>query len=122
MSGTLNARQKKFAELYAASGNATQAAIGAGYSVKTAPTNSDKLLKNTKVRAYLEELTKSAESSRIATITELREFWTATLREGDNDYKDRLKASELLGKSMGAFLERREHSGGLQIEVVYGDE
>ena len=122
MSSKLNARQKKFAELYAASGNAAQSAIGAGYSSKTANHSVRQLLGNIGIQKYLEELTKVAEDGRIATITELREFWTATLREGDNDYKDRLKASELLGKSMGAFLERREHSGGLQIEVVYGDE
>ena len=45
-------------------------------------------------------------------MAELREWWTRVLRgdelDGENApaMKDRLKASDLLGKSQGAFLER----------------
>ena len=118
----LNPRQKKFAELYAATGNATQSAIGAGYSPKSAGVNADKLLKNTNIQAYLRTMTEADRASRIATVEELREFWTATLRDGGHEMKDRLKASDMLGKSLGVFIEKREHSGGMKIEVVYGDE
>lgn len=118
----LNPRQKKFAELYAATGNATQSAIGAGYSRKTAESIGARLLRNVKVADCLASLTAEAEKSRIATVEELREFWTATLRDGGHEMKDRLKASDMLGKSLGVFIEKREHSGGMKIEVVYGDE
>ena len=118
----LNPRQKKFAELYAATGNALQSAIGAGYSPQHAQRNAHKFLENIGIRAYLRTMTEADRASRIATVEELREFWTATLRDGGHEMKDRLKASDMLGKSLGVFIEKREHSGGLKIQVVYGDE
>ncbi|MDO5375702.1 MAG: terminase small subunit [Staphylococcus rostri] len=53
---SLNVRQQKFAEEYVKTGNATKSAIKAGYSEKTAATNSTKLLNNTKVSDYIEGL------------------------------------------------------------------
>ena len=40
-------KQKRFADEYIISGNATEAAVKAGYSSKYANTNTSKLLKNT---------------------------------------------------------------------------
>lgn len=51
----LTAKQQKFADEYLIDLNATQAAIRAGYSPRSAGTNADKLLKNTKIRAYIDE-------------------------------------------------------------------
>ena len=42
MRDKLNARQKKFAEYYAQSGNAAESAVKAGYSAKYANTNASK--------------------------------------------------------------------------------
>ena len=120
----LTPRQKKFAEHYAASGNATEAARLAGYkgSDNQLAVQGAENLRKPKIAAYLEALTAQASVARIATVEELREFWTATLRDGGHEMKDRLKASDMLGKSLGVFIEKREHSGGLKIQVVYGDE
>lgn len=52
----LNIKQQKFVEEYVITGNATKAAIKAGYSEKTAATNSTKLLNNTKIAKYIEGL------------------------------------------------------------------
>lgn len=52
----LNIKQQKFVEEYVITGNATKAAIKAGYSEKTAATNSTKLLNNTKIAEYIEGL------------------------------------------------------------------
>ena len=49
----LTAKQRLFADEYIKSGNATQSAIKAGYSDKYVATNTDKLLKNTKLKAYI---------------------------------------------------------------------
>ena len=57
----LNARQKAFCEYYVASGNATDAAIKAGYKEKYAGVNADKLLKNTNIQKYIEELQEKVE-------------------------------------------------------------
>lgn len=46
--------------------------------------------------------------ARQAGIDEIRRFWAATMRDDAADLKDRLKASELAARSMGAFVERRE--------------
>jgi len=112
----LNERQRKFAELYAASGNATQSAIGAGYSPNSAGTNADKLLKNTNLREYLAQLSRTTQSSRIATRDERQQFWTSVLRgeahQGEVPrFADRLKASELLGKAQADFVDRHEVTG-----------
>lgn len=80
------------------------------------------MLENVEVYRHLKELTAEVESTRIATVVELREFWTSTFREDNNDFKDRLKASELLGKSLGTFIEKRQQSGRVVVEVVYSDD
>lgn len=51
----LNAMQTRFVEEYLVSLNATQAAINAGYSERTANQQASRLLANVKVRAILEE-------------------------------------------------------------------
>lgn len=115
----LNERQKRWAEHYAASGNALQSAIAAGYSKASARSQSDRMLKNAEVQAYLLTLTETASEARIANVAELREFWTATMRGPEQDMKDRLKSSELLGKSMGLFVDKREVSGSVDLGVKY---
>ena len=54
----LSIKQKRFADEYIISGNATQSAIIAGYSKKYAATNTDKLLKNTNIKNYIDETSK----------------------------------------------------------------
>ena len=102
----LTAKQQKFVEHYAACGNATEAARLAGYSAKYTRENASKLLQNTTIQAALAALTKKVSSARIATAQERQEFWTAVMRGefGDEaEMKDRLKASELLGKTQTDF-------------------
>lgn len=52
----LTPKQKAFADEYMICGNATEAARRAGYSEKYAGCNADKLLKNTKITAYMSEV------------------------------------------------------------------
>ena len=58
MNNKLTARQKKFAEYYVQSGNATESAIKAGYSKKYVNTNVLKLLQNTTILQYIKEISK----------------------------------------------------------------
>ncbi|RAK21128.1 phage terminase small subunit [Anoxybacillus vitaminiphilus] len=51
----LTEKQKRFVEEYLIDLNGTQAAIRAGYSPKTAAEQASRLLKNVKVRAYIDE-------------------------------------------------------------------
>lgn len=76
----LNERQKAFADYFLKLGNATEAAISAGYKPKYAGTNADKLLKNTKIQEYIEERRKQVESERIASIEEVMRFYSSVMR------------------------------------------
>lgn len=49
----LNQRQKLFASEYIKLGNATQAAINAGYSKKTASSQSERLLRNVEIKSFI---------------------------------------------------------------------
>jgi phage terminase small subunit len=108
----LTARQRAFAEAYARRGVAERAAIEAGYEKKAARQQGSRLLTNRNVKNYLKELAAATQRDTIATLAELRELWTniarATVRGKPPPWKDRLKATELLGKSIGAFVERLE--------------
>lgn len=97
----LNEKQKAFCEHYASCLNATEAAKRAGYSSKTAYSQGQRLLKNVEVSNYLKELAKTAKSSRVATIAEVLEFFTETMRNKTLMPKDRLKAAELLKEAIG---------------------
>ena len=100
----LTAKQQRFVSAY--SGNATRAAIEAGYGEKWAASNIDKLLKNTEIQAAIQNREKERTDSMIATREERQQFWTAILRDPETELRDRLRASELLGRSEGDFLER----------------
>ncbi|UZW83595.1 terminase small subunit [Staphylococcus lugdunensis] len=83
----LNIKQQKFAEEYIQTGNATKAAIKAGYSKKTAATNSTKLLKNTNVAEYIEGMREEMMNDTILTGQEvlyrLSQIATAQVTERD---------------------------------------
>ena len=100
----LTVRQQRFVEAY--NGNATQAMIDAGFSKKSAASNVDKILKNTEIQAAIQNREKERNSAAIATREERQTFWTAIMRDDEVDLRDRLRASELLGKSEGDFLEK----------------
>ena len=101
---TLTVKQQRFVEAY--SGNATQAMIAAGYSERSAASNVDKILKNTEIQAAIQNREKDRNSAAIATREERQTFWTSVLRDPETDLRDRLRASELLGRSEGDFLEK----------------
>lgn len=102
----MNQRRRAFCEAYLASGNAAQAAREAGYSERTARSIGQRLLTFADVQDYLEQRNEEISKANTADIEEIREFWTATMRNTSEKTGDRLKASELLAKTYGAFLER----------------
>ena len=109
----LTPRQKKFCDEYMLCGNATQAAIRAGYSDKYAGQNADKLLKNTNVREYLDCFQKKVEQKAIKSVEEVQQWWSAIMDDAEEATKNRLKASELLVKSKGGFMDNLQVKGSL---------
>ena len=106
-------KQKAWADLYAKSGNGTQAAREAGYKGNDATLKEvgrENLLKPA-LAAYLSTLTSPGTNSRIADATERQEFWSSVIRDKDEVMAMRLKASELLGKRQGDFVDRLALTG-----------
>lgn len=128
----MNARQKKFCDEYLIDCNATQAAIRAGYSPKTARyasqwINAENLQKPTskyipELREYIEQQLERIHNEKTADAQEVLEYLTAVMRgehteqtlqligEGvqkiadiDVSAKERIKAAELIGKRYGMF-------------------
>lgn len=99
---------KQFAIFYTgeAKANAVEAARLAGYSEKYARKFGHKLLVRDDVQQYIRYINEVGlpnSKDHIATIAEIQAFWTAVFEDKTNEIKDRLRASELLAKTKGAF-------------------
>ena len=132
----LTQKQQRFVDEYIISGNATQAAIKAGYSDKYANTNANKLLQNTTIKSAIEKRNAEIKSEKTADMTEVMEYLTSVMRgeqtesvatakgvfEGvEVSAKDRIKAAELIGKRNGAWTDKKVITGDVQIDVGVGD-
>jgi phage terminase small subunit len=139
----LTVKQKAFADFYIKLGNATEAAIKAGYSEKTAYSIGNENLNKPEVKKYIEERMAQIESDRIAKAEEVLAFLSASLRgevleevvstETDEtggirpviikkqiSIKDRLKAAELLGKRYRMWTDKVE--ANIQQQIVFEGE
>lgn len=133
----LTAKQQRFVDEYLIDLNATQAAIRAGYSEKTAGAIGIENLKKPIIKIAIEERMAEKEEKTIAKQDEVLQFLTSVLRnevteqiplgigEGaqrleDKEMaaKDRLKAAELLGKRYGLFTEKLDIKGELGVTIV----
>lgn len=118
----MSPRMRKFAEEYIHCGNATEAAIRAGYAQKHANKQGSACLANPKVQELLQRMSAAARLETIATALERQEFWTRIMRNDiDASLSERMRASELLGKVQGDFLEKREEAITLTIrrEIIH---
>ena len=50
---------------------------------------------------------------------EVKEFWSELMRDEETDKRDRLKASEYIAKTNGAFLDKVEHSGEVVTKINF---
>lgn len=140
-------KQKRFCDEYLIDMNATQAAIRAGYSKKTARAIGNENLTKPDIKAYIDKRMSEKETELIADQDEVLKYLTSVLRGesqsevvvvegmGDGfskasammkgpDEKERLKAAELLGRRYGIYTEKVEQTVDmdLNINVDYGDE
>lgn len=98
-------KQKLFCEYYCGEyfGNALKAAIAAGYSETYANKNTRKILENVGVKKYIDELLHKETKKRIATVDDIKAFFTEIMSDTEQATKDRIRAAELLAKTAGAF-------------------
>lgn len=86
-------------------GNAERSAIEAGYSKSYARGNAHKLVARQDVLEYIKYLSSRENHVRdIMELLDIQEFWTEQIRDKKNRTSDRIRASELLAKSKGAFM------------------
>ena len=102
----LTPKQHRFVEEYQRDLNATQAAVRAGYSQKTAYSAGQRLLKHVEVSSELEAAQKRrSERSEISVDKVINELGSVAFDEHELT-RDRLRALELLGKALGMFVDR----------------
>ena len=110
----LTTKQQRFVDLY--DGNALQAAEKAGY-LSPGP-QGNRLLKNGKIAAAIREREAKEINPGIKSRKERQEFWTTMMSDAEKD-SDRLKASELLGRSEADFTDNVKHdAAGNLIKTV----
>ncbi len=80
MSRKLTPKQKEFADNYIKSGNATQSAIDADYSKKTARSIGQENLTKPDIKSYIDERMQQIEDEKIADATEVLQYFTSVLR------------------------------------------
>ncbi len=137
----MTAKQQRFADEYLIDCNATQAAIRAGYSAKTARQIGEQNLSKIYIRAYIDARLAEISSTKIADAQEVLEYLTAVMRgnhteetlclDGDGTQrvididvsaKDRLKAAELIGKRYGLFKENLDVTGSVPVVISGGED
>ena len=134
-------KQKRFCDEYLVDCNATQAAIRAGYSEKTAHSIGAENLIKPELKIYIDEQLEKLHSEKTADAQEVMEYLTSVMRGesqsevvvvlgiGDGfsearrvqkspDEKERLKAAELIGKRYGIFTDKTQLGGVSQIQII----
>lgn len=133
-------RQERFCQEFAKLGNATQSAVEAGYSEKTAYSSGQRLLKNVEVQNRIKELQGEIKNQNIIDARKMQEVLTSIiLQESDEEVvvvegcgdgvseavkvtkkpsqSDRIKAVQLLARMQGVL----DNSATLNVVIpVYG--
>ena len=138
----LTIKQKKFADEYIKTGNATQSAINAGYSKKTAQQMGAENLLKPVIKSYIDKRMKELEEEAIADQAEILKYLTRIIRDEEREEvlvnvgnfeqeiqtmkvatKDKIKAAELIGKRYGSWTDKVDLSSDLTLifEDDYGD-
>ena len=143
----MTAKQKRFCDEYLIGLNATQAAIRAGYSEKTARAMGAENMTKPAIKNYIDARMAEKQSDLIADQDEVLRYLTAVMRGksqsevvvvegiGDGcsearamqkapDEKERLKAAELLGKRYGIYTDKVEQQVDMELNVNidYGED
>lgn len=143
----LTEKQKRFCDEYLIDLNATQAAIRAGYSERSARQIAERNMTKDDIQKYIKERMSEKEKQLIADQDEVLKYLTSVLRgestaqeiviEGTGDgcseaktmekapsEKERLKAAELLGKRYALFTDKVETDVDMDLNITidYGEE
>lgn len=116
----LSPKRRAFVTEYIKDHNATQAAIRAGYSEKTAQEQSSHLLSLVMVREAVEKLEREILAESILTRERIMELYSEIADDEETRKADRLHALDSMAKVHGMFNDRQEitlKNGDRQMEV-----
>lgn len=140
----MTAKQQRFCDEYLIDLNATQAAIRAGYSEKTAQVIAAENMTKPAIKEYIKQRMDEKESELIADQDEVLRYLTSVLRgetlseivvventgdfsskarrvEKAPDEKERLRAAELLGKRYGLYTDKMDLNGTIPVVISGAD-
>lgn len=109
----LTHKQRMFADEYLRCGNATEAALKAGYSKKTARSIANENLTKPDIKAYINRKRTEIESHKIADAKEVMEFYSSVLRG---------EAKETVVISTPEGMERTEKEPDIKTRLSAGKE
>lgn len=141
----LTDKQKRFVQEYLIDPNATQAAIRAGYSQKSARYIARDLLERPQITKEIQDQLAVIGNAKVCTIQEIMEYLTAVMRgeavstvivvvgrgggvtqaqyiEKTPSMAERLRAAELIGKRYGLFNNKTDVECPIPVVIVGGSE
>jgi phage terminase small subunit len=114
----LKDRRLAFTREYPKDQNATQAAIRAGYSEKTAYSQGQRLLKDNEVIGAIAKCTKKAVEKAEINVEKVLRGINAIAECPTAKNNDKLKAYELLGKYLSMFTDKQEIKGDIDNHIT----
>ena len=117
-------KQKKFCDEYLIDLNATQAAMRAGYSKKTAYSIGDENLRKPELQEYIQKRQKEgqerAEITRGDIIDQLKSIGFVDLDVDNIKATDKIKALEIMARMLGLDKPETENDTGIIAELLKG--
>ena len=119
MNKDLTTKQKLFCKEYLKDLNATQAAIRAGYSEKTAYAIGVENLKKPLIAEYIAKHNKKRFDKLEISAEEVLSVIHKTMMDSmqDGDRNNTYRGAELLGKHLSLFSDKIEHGGDININI-----
>jgi phage terminase small subunit len=132
----LTEKQKRFADYYIETGNATESAIRAGYSEKTSAEMGYENLRKPHIKEYINIRLEELSANRIMKADEVMVMLTSIARNEEQEdvvvfsesgpqitqkgmsAKDRLKALELIGKRYTLWTDKTQLEGSIGVTIV----
>ncbi len=115
----LTEKQKRFCEEYLIDLNATQSAIRAGYSAKTADRIASENLRKLEVQNYISKLREQqSERTGITSDKVISELEKVAFSDAEITGKEKIKALELLGKHLGMFSEKMNIETDIGVKII----
>lgn len=112
------AKRRVFCAEYVISGNATQAAIAAGYTPRSAYSTGERLLRNAEVQAMIAAARAKQSVELNITKCEIAEDLQRIIDDPEAPVAARVRAIELKGKLIGAFTEVVDHTVTITQDLV----